>query len=203
MDLETRRQLIHFSGVITPVYLLVVKNVFGELAPIFLLSGMIGVGYVISTLYLRGIRIPGFSQLIDSAERDRDKPGKGTFRFFTGVLIAYTIALGFGMPYYLFAAGVLVLAAGDSMSTLAGIRLGRRRIPYNRAKSIEGAIAGFLSSFFVVFIAMLLFNLSFDYSAKIALVASAVGMFVESLPLPVDDNLTIPVAVVGVLGIAL
>lgn len=200
MDLETKRQLIHFTGVITPVYLLAVKNAFGELAPLLLLLAMLGIGYGISILYRKGVRVPGFSSLIDSAERDKHKPGKGTFRFFTGVFIAYCITLAFGMPYYLFAASVLVLAAGDSMSTLVGIRLGRTRIPYNRAKSVEGALAGFLSAVIVVSLAMFFSGLSAGEVLLIAVLSSITGMLVESLPLPVDDNLTIPVVVVLVLG---
>jgi len=80
-------------------------------------------------------------------------------------------------------ASIAIFTLGDSFATLFGRKLGRHVFPYNKGKKIEGTLFGFLfawlgASFFV-------------YPLK-ALVGAAVGMFVETLPTPVSDNLTIP-----------
>lgn len=191
------------SGFITPFYLLAVKSYFGNLAPVFLLCIMLGIGYSVAFLYSKGVRVPFFSQLIDMAERENSRatPGKGTFRFFTGVLLAYIVVLLMNKPYYLFASSILVLALGDSASTLAGVKIGRRKIPYNRDKSIEGALAGFSIAFIGIFLTMgLFFGVSPGDAALISITASFTGMLIESLPLPIDDNLTIPVSSILVLS---
>ena len=200
MDLEVRRQLIHMSGAVTPFYLQFFYEHFSSwLAPEALVAGMLAVGYLIAELYKRGVRIPVFASLVDMAEREEVKhtsPGKGTFRFFMGVLAAMLI---FGSvlnaPFFIVGSGILVLALGDSMSTLAGKRLGARKLPYNRDKSVEGTLAGAAYALVGVLLYLtLLQGVAIPEAAKLAFAASAAGMLVESLPLGIDDNLTIPLA---------
>ncbi len=192
------------SGLATPFYLLIIKIYFGNMAPVFLLAIMLAIGYFVASLYSKGVKLPLFSQLIDMAERERSKvtPGRGTFRFYTGALLAYILMLVFNKPYFMFASAVLVLAMGDSASTLVGVRFGRNKIPYNKHKSIEGAVAGFSFAFIGIFLAqVLIFAVSPLYAVIISVSASFIGMLVESLPLPVDDNLSIPVATIVFLSI--
>ncbi len=77
---------------------------------------------------------------------------------------------------------ITVLALGDSFSTAVGI-FGKKKIFYNRKKTWEGTIAGFIASFAGCFF----------INPALALPAAFVGMLVESLPLKIDDNLTIPI----------
>jgi dolichol kinase len=200
MDLETRRQLIHMSGAVTPFYLQFFYERFSSwLAPEALVAGMLAVGYCIAYLYKRGVRLPVFATLVDMAEREdvkKHSPGRGTFRFFFGVLATMLIfGTLLGSPFYLVASGILVLALGDSMSTLAGKRLGRRKLPYNREKSVEGSLIGAGYAFLGVLLYLAIFHgVEAGHAAKLALAAAAAGMFVESLPLRIDDNFLIPLA---------
>ncbi|WP_456474549.1 diacylglycerol/polyprenol kinase family protein [Candidatus Pyrohabitans sp.] len=200
MDTETRRQLIHMSGAITPFYLQFFYERFSSwLAPEALVAGMLLVGYGIAHLYKRGVRIPVFATLVDMAEREEVKaqsPGRGTFRFFLGVFATMLI---FGSlldaPFFVVGSGILVLALGDSISTLAGRKLGRRRVPYNRVKSFEGSGLGTGYAFLGVLLYLVFFHgVEPAQAAKLALAGAVAGMFVESLPIKVDDNLLIPVA---------
>ncbi len=188
------------SGAITPFYLQFFYERFSSwLAPEALVAGMLLVGYGIASLYKRGIRLPVFATLVDMAEREEVKahsPGRGTFRFFLGVLATMLI---FGSlldaPFFVVGSGILVLALGDSMSTLAGRKLGRRRVPYNRVKSFEGSGLGIGYAFIGVLLYLVLFHgVEPAQAAKLALAGAVAGMFVESLPIKVDDNLLIPVA---------
>ena len=200
MELEVRRQLIHMSGAVTPLYLQFFYEHFSSwLAPEALVAGMLLAGYCIAYLYRRGVRLPVFATLVDIAEREEVKqssPGKGTFRFFMGVL-GTMLVFGslLGAPFYVVGSGIMVLALGDSMSTLAGRKLGRRRLFYNREKSLEGSLAGVAYAFLGVLLYLSFFcHLPSAEAATLAFAASAAGMLVESLPLRVDDNLLIPLA---------
>ncbi|NOZ83177.1 MAG: hypothetical protein GXN98_05170 [Euryarchaeota archaeon] len=74
------------------------------------------------------------------------------------------------------------------------MRLGRRRLPYNTAKSAEGTALGAAAASAGVLVYMLAQGLPVKLSAAVALASAVAGMLVESLPLRVDDNLTVPVA---------
>ncbi|WP_457555922.1 diacylglycerol/polyprenol kinase family protein [Candidatus Pyrohabitans sp.] len=200
MELEVRRQLIHMSGAVTPFYLYFFYQRFSSwLAPEALVAGMLATGYGIAHLYKRGIRLPVFAKLVDIAEREevrQSSPGKGTFRFFLGVLVCMLIFGSLlGAPFFVVGSGILVLALGDSMSTLAGRKLGRRKLPYNSAKSVEGTLLGTCYAFLGIMAYLHFFHgLEIQQAAVFAFAAASAGMLAESLPLKVDDNFVIPIA---------
>jgi dolichol kinase len=80
---------------------------------------------------------------------------------------------------------ITILTLGDSSASIFGKRLGRRVIPYNKGKMVEGTLCGFLSAF----CGALLF-----VSPLEALIAASTGMLFETLPFPIDDNITIPMS---------
>jgi uncharacterized protein (TIGR00297 family) len=98
-----------------------------------------------------------------------------------------------------------ILAIGDGMATLVGKRFGRTRIPWNREKSVAGSLALFLCGGIAgAFLAWwcrpnvipppyLWFSLGAPF------VAALVAAFVETIPVRLDDNLSVPAAAAGVL----
>ena len=107
---------------------------------------------------------------------------------FAGAPILF--ALGIGLSLLLFPtplnyASIAIVSLGDSAASIFGKLLGKTPIPFNKGKSLEGSIAGFFFAFFgaLVFI-----------SPPQALVGATVGMFLECLPLPLNDNLSTPLA---------
>jgi len=96
-----------------------------------------------------------------------------------------------------------ILSFGDGMATLVG-KLGRPMpLRWNPAKTSQGTIACFIASglaamFFVFFIQP---DLMDDWKRWVAAiwVAAALAAWVESLPLPVNDNLTVPFSAAAVL----
>jgi dolichol kinase len=89
----------------------------------------------------------------------------------------------FGSNINIACASIIILALGDSFSTLAGKRYGRHKIFYNPEKSFEGSIGGFVPAFIgaMVFV-----------PPEVALFGAFMGMNVESLSLRIDDNISIP-----------
>lgn len=89
-----------------------------------------------------------------------------------------------------------VLAYGDGMAELVGRAVGGPRLPWNAKKSWAGSLA------FVLFggvtasglIAWTLPGVFFADAAALGFALAAVCALAESLPIPVDDNITVPLA---------
>ncbi|MBK5258093.1 MAG: DUF92 domain-containing protein [Thermoanaerobaculia bacterium] len=91
------------------------------------------------------------------------------------------------------------LAFGDGFATLAGKAAGIARLPWNRDKSLGGLLT-FVIAGSIAGIAVVRFLGAGSIAAVV--IAVVVAAIVESLPLRVDDNLTVPIAAVVVLVIA-
>jgi len=122
-----------------------------------------------------------FSFLVDLLEREKNLrfPGIQSLYANLGIMIAYLL---FGK---LAVVGIVTLAVGDSLSTLAGKIWGKHPLFYNREKTWEGCVAFFLSTFGV---------LIFLADLRSALLVASVSALLESARLPVDDNFLIPVS---------
>ena len=83
-----------------------------------------------------------------------------------------------------------ILIISDTTSALVGRRFGRHRF---FAKSLEGSLAFFISAVMVILIAPKVSRLPAEY--VIGIIAAAIGAVVEALPIRIDDNLSIPLAV--------
>jgi len=99
-------------------------------------------------------------------------------------------ALGMIIPLVAFPppigyASIAVLTLGDGFASILGRTLGRRNLPFNRDKTAEGSLGGLL----LAFLGALLF-----IEPRGALVAASCGMLAEVLPLPLNDNMAIPLA---------
>ena len=85
---------------------------------------------------------------------------------------------------------ITILIISDTTSALVGRQFGRHRF---LAKSLEGSLAFFISAVLVVLIAPKIDRLPMEYI--IGFIAAAIGTVVEALPIKIDDNLSIPLAV--------
>lgn len=85
---------------------------------------------------------------------------------------------------------LLFMSISDSIASMTGKFFGKYEI---FDKTLEGSICFFISSFFIT----MFFNLSFS----LKVLASLLGTLVEIIPLPLDDNLLIPLVTGGILEI--
>jgi HAD superfamily phosphoserine phosphatase-like hydrolase len=97
-------------------------------------------------------------------------------------------ALGLTLSLLLFPppinyASIAMVSLGDSAASVFGKVFGKTHVPYNKGKNLEGSLAGFAFSFLGA--ALFLHPVQ-------AFAGAFFGMFVESLPLPVNDNLSVP-----------
>lgn len=180
---ETQRQLVHIS---LGVFLLILLFYLGRSKMLYFLSGTLFLGFLLINLVVRGYKVPIASWFVETFERkDAPLPGYGSAWYVVGLLLSCIL-----IPDINFlAATIVILAFGDAASTIYG-RNGKNPLPYNPNKTLEGSSAFFLfslSGYF--FIGWEILPLAF------------VAAIVESLPIKIDDNLTIPLACVIVFHI--
>jgi len=172
------REAIHISGVFVPFVCILLDDRYLVSSLIFIITLL----YIASELVrLRGTNVPVFSTL---TRRAAIKPE--LYEFITAPII-YAIAIMVSLilfPPHINYASIAILALGDGFATLFGKKFGRTTFPFNKGKQVEGSFFGFLFAFMGA--------LAFVNPTQ-ALIASAIGMLMESLPTPVSDNLTVPI----------
>lgn len=114
------------------------------------------------------------------------------------------ILLIYFLPLYIAVAAWCALAIGDAVSTVFGTRYGKKKLKWNFKKSYAGTSAFFIFTF----IGMVFFTWWFrpDFAIINILLFSLIGSFagaiIESLPLRLEDNMTVPLGTAIVLCIA-
>ena len=126
---------------------------------------------------MRGNRIDNAE--LAARERDRGKFVLGPLTLVVGILLAALLC-----PPKAAAVGILALAFGDGLASLAGKFLGNLRIPYTGGKTCAGSLMCFVAIFVSCFCVM--------GRADVSLAAALCGMFIEVLPLKDYDNILIP-----------
>ncbi len=83
-------------------------------------------------------------------------------------------------------AALLFVAVGDPLAATVGERFGRKRL---FGKSLEGSMSYLLSSLAV---GMMLVKIDLGLSPWLVLVGAASAALIELMPIPIDDNLVVP-----------
>jgi dolichol kinase len=173
---DALREIIHASGLFIPI----IAVLFG-LVPTVAFILVVAALYSISELQrIRGKNMPFFS-LITRLAASQSELCQFTFAplyFAIGILLTLVL-----FPPPANYAAIAVFTLGDSAASLVGRRISKKPMPFNRAKTLEGTLAGF--SFALLAAAIFV-------DPQIALIGAAVGMLVEYLPLPINDNLLMP-----------
>jgi phosphoserine phosphatase len=98
--------------------------------------------------------------------------------FALGILVTLLI-----FPFAASSAAIAIFALGDSTASIFGRIFGRDTLPFNKGKTLEGSVFGFVFAF--------LAGSVFTIPLK-SLIGALIAMTVECLPLPVNDNLVTP-----------
>ena len=176
---EVIREAIHIGSFLVPC---VCAYTFMEPHVISFLILFVTLLYIASEFgRIWGVDLPFFSTITRRAaiKPERHEFASSPILFATGVMFSL-----FLFPTPINYVSVAVLTLGDGFATVFGRIIGRTVFPFSKGKMVEGSIFGFLFA--------LLGALLFVNPIK-ALTAATTGMIVEFLPLPVNDNLTIPI----------
>jgi len=170
------REVIHASGVFIPV----LSSLIGLPAVVLMICTVVTL-YVLSELFrMSGKNLPFISTVTRHAASHAElyEFAAAPIYFAVGILLALLL---FRPP--ISSAAIAIFTLGDSTASIFGGLVSKRPLPFNKTKTLEGSLAGFFFAFLAG---------SFFISPLKALVGAAVAMTVECLPLPVNDNILIP-----------
>jgi phytol kinase len=175
---ELLRESIHISGFLVAFFTMYLG--LSQLWVVFVIS-MVTLAYIVSELSrILGVNIPIASTITWKAAI---KPEIHEFVtapifFAAGIMLALLL-----FPAPISYASIAIFTFGDGFATIFGKAIGRHAIPYNKGKKIEGTVFGFVFAFLgaLVFV-----------NPLAAAVGAATAMIVETLPAPINDNLTLP-----------
>ncbi len=176
------RETIHLLAVSIPILV----TLYG-LSPVVALICVVVLLYAISEVArIGGRKLPFFSQITDIAA------SKTEIQEFVAAPIYFALGILFALlllPIQASSGAIAIFAAGDSTASLFG-GLSKKVLPINKGKTWGGSLAGLLFAFMAG---------SLFISPWKALVGAAIAAFVEAIPLPINDNILMPLSA----GIAL
>ncbi len=170
------REIIHASGVFVPV----LANLIGITAVALLICAVSALYFLSELLGMSNKNLPIISVITRNAVSSAElyEFAAAPLYFAAGILIALLL-----FPAPVRSATIAIFALGDSTASLVGGALSKKPLPFNKGKTLEGSLFGFFFAFLAG---------SFFVSHIVALIGAAVAMIIESLPLPVNDNILIP-----------
>jgi dolichol kinase len=181
---EMLRETIHIGSFLVAIAAKYLLNVHIVVLLIFAVTLL----YIVSEFArIQDIKFPLMSAITWKAALKPELYEFTTAPIFFAVGIMLTLVL-FPSPFNY--ASVVILTFGDGFATIFGKKIGRTVIPFNKGKRLEGSLFGFTLAFFG---ALMFVN------PMQALVGAVAGMLTEILPLPINDNLTIPLITGSVL----
>ncbi|MBN1357996.1 HAD-IB family phosphatase [Candidatus Bathyarchaeota archaeon] len=170
------REAIHASGFFVPVL-----SGLAGVYPIALMICVVSALYALSEL-LRMYRknLPVISAITRNAALPTElyEFTAAPLYFAAGILLTLLL-----FPAPVNGAAIAIFTLGDSTASLFGGLISKKPLPFNKGKTLEGSLFGFFFAFLAG---------AFFLSPVLALIAAAVAMAIESLPLPVNDNILIP-----------
>lgn len=144
--------------------------------------------------------------LLPSLSRTVFRPADLARPWTTGIVLYPTAVLALILIFRdqlgLAAAGWVILAAGDGIATLAGTTVRSPRWPWNADKTVAGTI-GFIVAASAASAVAICWVSGRQLDAEIAmwaLTASVAAGFAETIPIRLDDNVTVAAAAALVLG---
>lgn len=174
---EVVREFIHACG----FTVLMLVDAIGLIMTVFLIVAVTILYAASEVAVLEGRRTPIMSWIIRQAATEAELYEFASAPIFFALGILLTLIL---FPSPLSHAGIAAFTIGDSTATLIGATLGRHRLPINRGKTLEGSLAALIAAFTAVLVYT---------NPKTAMAAAIIAVAVEALPLPVNDNLTVPI----------
>ena len=182
---EAVREAIHASG----FPMSIVASAIGVF-PVVVFICFVAVLFAVSeTKRMERTNLPIIGSVTRYAATHEELYELATAPMFFALGIVLTL-LVFPMPVS--GAAIAAFALGDSTASLFGKAFGKRWLSFNKGKTWEGS----LMSFFFAFLASLYFVAPLS-----ALVAASIAVAVESLPLPINDNLATPLVTGFVLAL--
>ena len=180
---EAVREAIHACGFLVPI----LASLIG-LYRVALLIVVVTLFYIMSELArMERKNLPLISFITRHATSQAELYEFTTAPIFFALGILFTLLV---FPYPANAAAIMMFALGDSTASIFGKIFGKKTLPFNKGKTLEGSVIGFVFAFLAGILLI---------SPSKALVAAAIAMVIEGLPLPLNHNIATPIVTGAVL----
>ncbi|MBW3583192.1 MAG: SEC59/DGK1/VTE5 family protein [Euryarchaeota archaeon] len=197
---EAHRKGFHMtSGIIATPLFLYTGLVYGTMVVLITLAVIV----VLEVLLARfDMEVPFLTQQLTATRRHGE-----TFSWASTMFLVAGLAIIWLTPLPVAFAGLAMLGLGDGFSALVGKAVGKHKLWYNRQKSWEGTIAGFVAGsigavglMFWYYAATTTDFTVHDFPVlpvvPIALIGALAGSIAESMP-QWEDNVSVPIATAG------
>lgn len=138
--------------------------------------------------------MPDWASKLFAGGLNEEEVNNNTFTTTSAMVLAFApwILAGF----LIFTIVTLVASVSDAMAAITGFRFGKRNFPKNSKKTVEGYIAGILTTFgLVILMFFILSTINPLYILAIGALAALVFFIVDLIDLPIDDNKINPHAI--------
>lgn len=172
------REAIHASGFLVPI----IASIAGISIVSVLIVLVLSIYLTSEYFRLKGKKMPLVYLITRNAasRNELDQIVLAPVYFALGILVTLMF-----FPTPASSAAIAIFAIGDSTASIFGSYISGTSLPFNRGKSLEGSVAGLFFGYLAG---------AFFVSPLTALAGAAVAMFIEYLPLPINDNLAIPLS---------
>jgi dolichol kinase len=175
------RKIIHIGGVLIPV----IATVIGKNQTMALLLSGFAVYLIIEVLKQK---IP--PHILSMVYRENELKGFSIEPLSYFISVLSLLYISFFIDEKICFAAIATLAAGDGFAGVIGRKYGRHRFSFNKNKSWEGTLSGFIAA-----------SLSgFYFAGGIALIGGAFGMLAGAVNK--HDNLAVPYAALAAMYLA-
>lgn len=176
------RRAIHICGVLIPV----VAVLIGKSQTLLLLL----LGFIVF-LVIEALKQKIPQEILSMVYRENELKDFSIEPFSYLVAVISLLSLSFFIDERICFAAIAILAAGDGVAGMVGRRYGRHRLSFNRNKSWEGTLSGFIAASLA----------GFYFAGALALAGSAFGMLAGAvIKTPylntgtINDNIAVPYA---------
>lgn len=170
------REDIHAAGIFMPV----IASIIGVPIVAALIVIIAAVYTASELLRLDGHSLPVISTITRHAASQTELFGFAAAPLYFAFGIVATLLL---YPAAAGGAAIAMFCLGDSAASLFG-GMFNKPLPFNKGKTLEGSLAGFFFAFL---------GGTFFVSPWLALAGAVIAMTIEALPLPINDNVLVPI----------
>ncbi len=179
------RKIIHISGALIPFF--AADSILGKkLAFGLLVSGLI------IYLLLETVKQKIEPSILALVYREYELKGLAVEPLSYFISVISLLGLSFFINEKICFAAIAILAAGDGFAGVIGRRYGRHKLPFNKNKSWEGSVSGFIAASLT----------GFYYAGPVAIAGGAFGMIAGAVNR--HDNMAVPfAALIGMIFVQL
>lgn len=174
------RKIIHIGGVLIPI----IANSIGKSQTIALVL----LGFVVFLL-IEALKQKIPQEILSLVYRENELKGFSIEPLSYFISVLSLLYLSFFIDEKICFAAIAILAAGDGFAGVIGRRYGRHRFSFNKNKSWEGTLAGFVAASLT----------GFYYAGAIALIGSVFGMMAGAVNK--HDNIAVPYAALAAMAV--